>query len=47
MAIFIDSSVFCAYTNSRDVHHSKAMSIMQEVVSEKYGSGIITDYIFD
>ena len=47
MAIFIDSSVFCAYANSRDVHHSKASSIMQEIVSEKYGSGIITDYIFD
>ncbi len=47
MAILIDASVFCAYANSRDVHHESAKKVMGEVVSGKYGSGITTDYVFD
>ena len=47
MTILIDASVFCAYANSNDVHHKNAKIIIQEIITEKYGSGITTDYIFD
>ena|SRR3989344_7259028 len=45
--ILIDTSVLCAYYNSRDVHHKRAVEIIEDVVSKKYGKAIITDYIFD
>lgn len=47
MAIFIDSSVFCAYANARDVHHKNAQKIINDVVSGKHENGITTDYVFD
>ena len=47
MAIFIDSSVFCAYANIRDVHHKKAQKIIEEIASGKHENEITTDYIFD
>ena len=47
MAILIDASVFCAYANLKDVHHSHSKQIIEDVVSEKYGDAVITDYIFD
>lgn len=47
MAIFIDSSVFCAYANARDVHHKNAQKIINDVVSGRYENGITTDYVFD
>ncbi len=47
MAILIDASVFCAYSNTKDVHHWHSKKIITEIVSDKYGSPISTDYIFD
>jgi len=47
MAIFIDSSVFCAYANSRDVHHKNARKIISDIMAGKHENGITTDYIFD
>lgn len=47
MSILIDSSILCAYANSRDVHHQNAMKIIENVIAKKYGSCITTDYIFD
>ena len=47
MAIFIDSSVFCAYANVRDVHHKNAQKIMENIISGKHENGITTDYVFD
>ena len=47
MAIFIDSSVFCAYANVRDVHHKNAQKIMEDIISGKHENGITTDYVFD
>lgn len=46
MEVFVDSSVFCAYANESDVHHTKASGILKKLVSEKYKL-IITDYVFD
>ena len=47
MAIFIDSSVFCAYANVRDVHHKNARKIIEDIISGKHENGITTDYVFD
>ncbi len=47
MAIFVDSSVFCAYANSDDVHNKKAAIIIHDMLSNKYGNIITTDYVFD
>ncbi|MBI1935895.1 type II toxin-antitoxin system VapC family toxin [Candidatus Woesearchaeota archaeon] len=43
----IDASVFCAYSNTRDVHHNNAVKVISDMLSDKYGSPITTDYIFD
>ena len=47
MAIFIDSSLFCAYANLDDIHHKKSVNIIKSIVSNKYGKAITSDYIFD
>ncbi len=47
MVVLVDSSVFCAYANVRDVHHENAKRLIGEIVSRKHGSGLTTDYIFD
>jgi len=47
MAVFIDSSVLCAFANERDVHHKNAVKIFEDVIHGKYGKPITTDYIFD
>ena len=47
MAILVDSSVFCAYANVRDVHHGAAKIIIGEIASGKHGRAVTTDYIFD
>ncbi len=47
MAIMIDASVFCAFANKNDVHHEKANKIIKDIVSQKYGAGLTTDYVFD
>ncbi|MBI2652768.1 type II toxin-antitoxin system VapC family toxin [Candidatus Woesearchaeota archaeon] len=47
MAIFIDSSIFCAYANIDDVHNKKAVKIISEIVSNNHGKVITTDYVFD
>ena len=47
MTIFIDASVFCAYANKDDVHHEKAVIIINDVVAGKYEKAITTDYVFD
>ncbi len=47
MSVFIDSSGFVAYYNSRDTHHEKAIQIFRRIFEE--GSGLIftSDYVFD
>ena len=47
MSILVDSSVFCAYANVRDVHHGAAKVIIGEIASGKHGRAVTTDYIFD
>ena len=47
MTILIDASLFYAYSNTNDVHHTKAKEILKDILSDKYGGYLTTDYIFD
>ncbi|MAE13527.1 hypothetical protein CMO92_03100 [Candidatus Woesearchaeota archaeon] len=47
MAVLIDASIFCAFANRRDIHHEKAKRILEEIISERYGTPLTTDYIVD
>lgn len=45
--ILLDSSFFVAYLDERDRYHKHALKIQKEIDGGKYGTMIITDYIFD
>lgn len=47
MSVLIDSSVVCAYANTKDVNHLRAKKIIDEIVADRYGKPLITDHIFD
>lgn len=44
--IIIDANVLCAYWNNGDVHHNKAVHIVDSLL-EKEDGVVITDHIFD
>ena len=45
--ILLDSSLIVAYSNEADQNHAKAVQIVREISKGKYGTPVITDYIFD
>lgn len=45
--IFLDSSFIIGYYNKDDEHNEKAVKVMKEIIAGKYGSPVISDYIFD
>lgn len=45
--IFIDTSVLVAFIVDKDTNHEKAVSLMGEIVSGKYGPAITSEYVFD
>jgi predicted nucleic acid-binding protein len=45
--IVLDSSFLIAFKVKNDVHHERAEALMKQVVLERYGRPVITDYIFD
>ncbi len=45
--ILPDSSLIVAYSNESDENHEKALQIVNDVDKGKYGTPVITDYIFD
>jgi predicted nucleic acid-binding protein len=45
--ILLDSSLIVAYSNELDQNHIKAKQIIDDVAKERYGTPIITDYVFD
>jgi len=45
--ILLDSSLIVAYSNEADENHEKALKIIKDLERGKYGTPIITDYIFD
>lgn len=44
--VFLDTSFIAAYYNKKDVHHEKAKSIMEEIVS-KEEEIFISNHVFD
>ena len=45
--IFLDSSLIVAHSNEADENHAKALEIIKDVTKGRYGTSVITDYIFD
>ena len=45
--LLLDSSFIVAYSNEADINHTKALQITKEIDTGKYGTAVITDYIFD
>jgi predicted nucleic acid-binding protein len=45
--ILLDSSFIVAYSNEADENHSKALQIAIDIDKGKYGTPIITDYVFN
>ncbi len=45
--IFLDTSILVAYIVNKDSNHNKAVSLVGEIVSGKYGSAVTSDYVFD
>lgn len=47
MSVFIDTGVFVAFHNTRDVNHSRALELMNNIVTGKLGYAYTSDYVFD
>jgi len=45
--ILLDSSLIVAYSNQVDQNHVKALEVVRDIDGGKYGTSVITDYIFD
>lgn len=45
--ILLDTSFLVAYFNRRDQNHKNARNIINDIVSKKFGSIYLTDYIFN
>lgn len=45
--LLIDANVFLAFDNIDDVHHQRALNLLAEIESGKYGDYFITDYVFN
>lgn len=47
IAILLDSGFLYAVYNARDENHPLALQILQEIEENKFGTGYLTDYLFD
>lgn len=45
--IFLDSSFLISFEVEKDSNHDKAVKIMRDILSHKYGPPVISDYVFD
>ena len=45
--IFLDSSFIIAYLNEADDNHAKSLNIVKDINRGRYGTPVISDYIFD
>lgn len=46
MSIFIDTGVFIAYLNKKDVHHDAALTLMEDIMNNNYGPVFTSDFVF-
>lgn len=44
--VLLDSSLIIAYHNARDVHHTAAMRVMDDLIAGKWGRGLLLEYVF-
>ena len=44
--IVLDSSFLIAFHNESDVHHSKAVGVMDRLVAGEWGSALLLEYVF-
>ncbi len=47
MSVLIDTCVFVAYSNSRDVNHIKAKVMIKDCMEGRFGKPYLSDCIFD
>jgi len=47
MSVLIDTGIFIAFHNTRDVNHERAKKLILEIAEGKHGGAFTTDYIFD
>jgi hypothetical protein len=47
LAIFIDTGVFVAARNSRDVNHARASELFEQALRGEYGTIYTSDYVVD
>ncbi len=47
MSVFLDSTFFIAFTNTKDPNHRKAREISEMIKEGQFGSIYISTYIFD
>lgn len=45
--IFIDTNVFVAYYNKRDIHHERSLELIKRAIEGYYGKIFTSDYVFD
>lgn len=45
--ILLDTGIIVARASAKDQHHARAVEIMNEIDEGKYGTLVITDYVFD
>lgn len=44
--IVLDASFLVAFHNDRDVHHARAVKIMERILSGEWGSPLLPEYVF-
>jgi len=47
MAILIDTNIFVALSNNRDVNHQRAETLIERSSGGEFGKAYTSDYIFD
>lgn len=47
ISVLIDTSFLVAYYDVRDKNHSRAVELLKELETKKFGSLYLSDYIFD
>jgi len=47
VVVFLDTGFILAIRNSDDINHSKATALMKECLSGRFGSIIVSNFVFD
>ena len=47
MSIFLDTGIFVAFVNKKDRDHDRALVLLKELATGKYGPGYTSDYVLD